>query len=141
MLKQGIVSSNLRIEKIGRVEYIFSFKNIGLSLYHCSVPIRIDFFYFAYQECYIVISGHSIQNITVEIISQDHLVAIGFHLKSLGKLRSKKAQSTPAVMDYWLKDSLAFFPNKEVEFIADAGHWLHAEQPDAVVDEIRKFLN
>lgn len=39
-----------------------------------------------------------------------------------------------------LDDIDAFFPNNEVEFIADAGHWLHAEQPDAVVEEIRRFL-
>lgn len=39
-----------------------------------------------------------------------------------------------------LDDIDKFFPNNTVEFIADAGHWLHAEQPDAVVDEIRRFL-
>ena len=39
-----------------------------------------------------------------------------------------------------LDDIDRFFPNNTVEFIADAGHWLHAEQPDAVVDEIRRFL-
>lgn len=39
-----------------------------------------------------------------------------------------------------LDDIDAFFPKNEVEFIADAGHWLHAEQPDAVVEEIRRFL-
>ncbi|UZD22045.1 alpha/beta fold hydrolase [Algoriphagus halophytocola] len=39
-----------------------------------------------------------------------------------------------------LDDINTFFPNNEVEFIADAGHWLHAEQPDAVVKEVRKFL-
>ena len=32
------------------------------------------------------------------------------------------------------------FPNYELEFVADAGHWLHAEQPHAVVLEMRKFL-
>lgn len=40
-----------------------------------------------------------------------------------------------------LDDIDAFFPNNEVEFIAGAGHWLHAEQPEAVVAEIRKFLS
>ena len=39
-----------------------------------------------------------------------------------------------------LDDIDRFFPNNTVEFIADAGHWLHAEQPDAVVDEMRRFL-
>ncbi|WP_439487476.1 alpha/beta fold hydrolase [Algoriphagus sp.] len=39
-----------------------------------------------------------------------------------------------------IEDIDAFFPQNEVEFIADAGHWLHAEQPDAVVEEIKRFL-
>ncbi len=39
-----------------------------------------------------------------------------------------------------LSDILEFFPNYELEFIQNAGHWLHAEQPHAVVEEIRKFL-
>jgi len=39
-----------------------------------------------------------------------------------------------------MDDIDGFFPNNEVEFIADAGHWLHAEQPDAVAEEIRRFL-
>lgn len=37
-------------------------------------------------------------------------------------------------------DMERFFPNYELEFIADAGHWLHAEQPHAVVEEMRRFL-
>lgn len=32
------------------------------------------------------------------------------------------------------------FPNSHLIFIKDAGHWLHAEQPDAVVKTIRAFL-
>lgn len=39
-----------------------------------------------------------------------------------------------------LPDIKAHFPNYELEFVADAGHWLHAEQPHAVVEEMRKFL-
>ncbi|MBA4300112.1 Pimeloyl-ACP methyl ester carboxylesterase [Algoriphagus alkaliphilus] len=39
-----------------------------------------------------------------------------------------------------LPDILAHFPKYELEFIADAGHWLHAEQPHAVVEEMRRFL-
>jgi pimeloyl-ACP methyl ester carboxylesterase len=34
----------------------------------------------------------------------------------------------------------AHFPNYEWVSIPDAGHWLHAEQPQAVVAEMRKFL-
>ena len=32
------------------------------------------------------------------------------------------------------------FPNYELEFVSNAGHWLHAEQPEAVIQEVRKFL-
>lgn len=40
-----------------------------------------------------------------------------------------------------LPDLEAHFPNYELEFVTDAGHWLHAEQPHSVVEELRKFLN
>ncbi|MBN3580953.1 alpha/beta fold hydrolase [Algoriphagus aestuarii] len=33
-----------------------------------------------------------------------------------------------------------YFPEYEVEFISGAGHWLHAEQPEAVIEEVLKFL-
>ena len=39
-----------------------------------------------------------------------------------------------------LPDLETHFPNYELEFVANAGHWLHAEQPHAVVVEMRKFL-
>lgn len=39
-----------------------------------------------------------------------------------------------------MTDMERFFPNYELEFIANAGHWLHAEQPHAVVEEMRRFL-
>lgn len=39
-----------------------------------------------------------------------------------------------------LRDLEKHFPNHELEFVANAGHWLHAEQPHAVVEEMRKFL-
>ncbi|RPA67362.1 alpha/beta fold hydrolase [Cyclobacteriaceae bacterium YHN15] len=32
------------------------------------------------------------------------------------------------------------FPNSHVIYIKDAGHWLHAEQPAAVVETVRAFL-
>jgi esterase len=40
-----------------------------------------------------------------------------------------------------LSDISEHFPNHQLEFVKNAGHWLHAEQPDAVVKEIMKFLN
>jgi pimeloyl-ACP methyl ester carboxylesterase len=39
-----------------------------------------------------------------------------------------------------ISDLEAHFPNYELEFIPNAGHWLHAEQPQAVVAEMSKFL-
>ncbi|WP_143962666.1 alpha/beta fold hydrolase [Litoribacter populi] len=33
-----------------------------------------------------------------------------------------------------------FFPNSHIIHLKDAGHWLHAEQPDAVARTIRAFL-
>lgn len=39
-----------------------------------------------------------------------------------------------------LPDLETHFPNYQLEFVANAGHWLHAEQPHAVVEELRKFL-
>jgi pimeloyl-ACP methyl ester carboxylesterase len=39
-----------------------------------------------------------------------------------------------------LPDINTHFPNAEWISIPNAGHWLHAEQPQAVVAEMRKFL-
>lgn len=39
-----------------------------------------------------------------------------------------------------LPDINTHFPNAEWVSIPDAGHWLHAEQPEAVVKAIRRFL-
>jgi len=33
-----------------------------------------------------------------------------------------------------------YFPNSNIHTIKDAGHWLHAEQPQAVLDKITSFL-
>lgn len=40
-----------------------------------------------------------------------------------------------------LPEILEFFPNYELEFVQNAGHWLHAEQPHVVVEEMKKFLH
>lgn len=34
----------------------------------------------------------------------------------------------------------ALFPNSQVVTVPDAGHWLHAEQPDAVFELVRAFV-
>ncbi|MBK8487052.1 MAG: alpha/beta fold hydrolase [Chitinophagales bacterium] len=40
----------------------------------------------------------------------------------------------------WPKIQL-LFPNARWKIIANAGHWVHAEQPDLLIDEIVKFIN
>lgn len=37
-------------------------------------------------------------------------------------------------------DTLRFFPQAEHKVIADAGHWLHVEQPDVFLQEVENFL-
>jgi esterase len=39
------------------------------------------------------------------------------------------------------EDISRFFPNSHIIHLKDAGHWLHAEQPEAVVKTIRAFLS
>lgn len=39
-----------------------------------------------------------------------------------------------------LEDIGSHFPNYQLEFVQNAGHWLHAEQPAAVIEEVQKFL-
>lgn len=33
------------------------------------------------------------------------------------------------------------FPKAKIQVVADAGHWLHAEKTQQVVDQIKKYLN
>jgi pimeloyl-ACP methyl ester carboxylesterase len=33
-----------------------------------------------------------------------------------------------------------YFPNSHLIYIKDAGHWLHAEQPAAVIETVKAFL-
>ncbi|TDQ17433.1 pimeloyl-ACP methyl ester carboxylesterase [Algoriphagus boseongensis] len=39
-----------------------------------------------------------------------------------------------------IEDIASHFPNYNLEFVPNAGHWLHAEQPEAVIEEVRNFL-
>ena len=39
------------------------------------------------------------------------------------------------------KDIEQLFPNSHLIYIKNAGHWLHAEQPAAVIETVRSFLN
>lgn len=44
------------------------------------------------------------------------------------------------IEDAHLPAMRALFPNVRLEVIADAGHWVHADQPHAVADALRRFL-
>jgi len=34
-----------------------------------------------------------------------------------------------------------YFPAAEIEVIPKAGHWLHADEPDLVLDKVQSFIN
>ena len=44
------------------------------------------------------------------------------------------------ITDEYEADLLAYFPMAEIVTVANAGHWLYAEQPGQFVAEVRKFL-
>lgn len=69
---------------------------------------------------------------------------VGQELESEEKYEGKTLFLAGANSDY-VTDSdceeiYAFFPNYDLIKVPNAGHWLHAEQPQAVVREIVKFL-
>ncbi len=35
----------------------------------------------------------------------------------------------------------SFFPNAEIEMVEGAGHWIHAEKPEAFLEIVERFLN
>ncbi|MBU0248381.1 esterase, partial [Escherichia coli] len=45
------------------------------------------------------------------------------------------------VSEQYRDDLLAQFPQARAHVIAGAGHWVHAEKPDAVLRAIRRYLN
>jgi esterase len=51
-----------------------------------------------------------------------------------------RGQKSRYVQDKDLEDINRLFPHAVVQTIADAGHWVQAEQPDAFYDAVMKFL-
>ncbi|MBC1107372.1 esterase [Escherichia coli] len=49
--------------------------------------------------------------------------------------------NSPYVSEQYRDDLLAQFPQARSHVIAGAGHWVHAEKPDAVLRAIRRYLN
>jgi esterase len=48
--------------------------------------------------------------------------------------------NSPYVTPEYRNDLLAQFPQARAHIIAGAGHWVHAEKPDAVLRAIRRYL-
>ncbi|EMX0849024.1 esterase [Pluralibacter gergoviae] len=48
--------------------------------------------------------------------------------------------NSPYVKESYRDDLLAQFPQARAHVIAGAGHWVHAEKPDAVLRAIRRYL-
>ncbi|GHB29929.1 alpha/beta fold hydrolase [Mongoliitalea lutea] len=44
------------------------------------------------------------------------------------------------ILDSDKEEIATLFPNSSIIFIKDAGHWLHAEQPKAVIETVMAFL-
>ena len=49
--------------------------------------------------------------------------------------------NSPYVSEQYRDDLLAQFPQARAHVIAGAGHWVHAEKPDAGLRAIRRYLN
>ncbi|HBU6573086.1 TPA: esterase [Citrobacter amalonaticus] len=49
--------------------------------------------------------------------------------------------NSPYVTEAYRDDLLAQFPQARAHVIAGAGHWVHAEKPEAVLRAIRRYLN
>jgi len=57
-----------------------------------------------------------------------------------GKVLFLAGEKSNYIQEKDMESILAHFPSYEFHWIPNAGHWLHAEQPQAVVAELRKFL-
>lgn len=90
----------------------------------------------------ILIEGHYSWRIDLDIFKQtaSNIVAFpdtAYLTPYLGKtLFLKGGDST-----YVKEASYTLFPNAEFTAIADAGHWLHVQQPAAFIEQVCKFLN
>lgn len=58
----------------------------------------------------------------------------------LGKTLFLKAERSPYIGKNDEKTIYQHFPNAEIVTIPGVGHWLHAEAPDAVIEELLLFL-
>jgi esterase len=49
--------------------------------------------------------------------------------------------NSPYVTEAYREQLLAQFPQARAHVIAGAGHWVHAEKPEAVLRAIRRYLS
>ncbi len=79
----------------------------------------------------------------VNNLAKAYLEIMSWHIK--GEYHGKTLFLKGADSDYILpkhQDAIVQqFPNSKAHIIANTGHWLHAEKPDAVNLAIRKFIN
>jgi len=51
-----------------------------------------------------------------------------------------KGDTSPYIKEEDLPNIQTYFPNAQLETIAEAGHWVHAEQPEQLFKVVRHFL-
>ncbi len=79
----------------------------------------------------------------LEILSEkydDIISSIDSKEKFDGKTMFLRGSKSDYILDSDFENIRALFPNAEIETVADAGHWIHAEQPEAIYDMISGFL-
>lgn len=84
--------------------------------------------------------------LNLRAIEQNIAMIRGFPEKTQGKLYGGPTLFLGGTHSDYLHDEhhttlFQHFPNARIAFISDAGHWLHAQQPVAVLEQIEQFLN
>jgi pimeloyl-ACP methyl ester carboxylesterase len=51
-----------------------------------------------------------------------------------------KGENSKYVQDSDMEDIKKHFPSAEIEVVENAGHWLHAENPEVFFDVVMRFL-
>lgn len=84
-------------------------------------------------------------NISAVSQSLEHLMGsvlpVGGHLPLAVSTLFIKGQNSNYVFDEGIEQLSEFFANFEIKTIPNAGHWLHSENPDAMINEMMLFWN
>lgn len=83
-------------------------------------------------------------------VNLDALQAHVYHIGGFETTSAHKAFEKPVLFlggqkSFYLSEKYAktipdYFLNAEIEFVNNAGHWVHVEQPQAFVQTVRQFL-